>query len=140
LSKRLQLRVAVVGSEGIVVHAVGHVMVPGREKAAKTAPPTPPKVDTVKEREEIYWMVVEMLKEAMKLSENEALAKKAGSRMDAMMVAANLARVGEAILAGYDRAYIQPYLDEMVKLIEQLKEQIRETDQKGKENPTGSAA
>jgi hypothetical protein len=81
-----------------------------------------------------------MLKQAQELSENEALAEKAGSRMDAMKAASALSRAGEAILAGYDRAYIQPHLDELEKLIEQLKEQLKQTDQKGQENASGSEA
>jgi hypothetical protein len=60
--------------------------------------------------------------------------------MDAMMVAGALVRVGEAVLEGYDRAYIQPHLDELTRLIEQLKEQIRQHDQEGQESATGSTA
>ena len=40
------------------------------------------------------------MKEAQELSENEALAKRAGSRMNAMKVAGALARAGETLLAG----------------------------------------
>ena len=148
LSKQLQLKVAVLPAKGdtagseFVVRSAGTVRIPGRgtvrqEEEEDTGPR---RVDTVKERESVYWMVVAMLKEAQTLSENEALAKKAGSRMDAMKVAGALARVGEAILAGYDRAYIQPRLDEVDQLIEQLKDQIKQTDQKGQENPPRSAA
>ena len=86
----------------------------------------------------MYWIVVGMLKEAQELSENEELAKKAGSRMDAMLVAGALARVAEAILAGCERAAIQPQLDELTELIEQLKEQLKQTDQKGQEDTSGS--
>jgi hypothetical protein len=148
LSKQLQLKVAVLPAKGHtagserVVRSAGTVRIPGRgtvrqEEEEDTGPR---RVDTVKERESVYWMVVAMLKEAQTLSENEALAEKAGSRMDAMKVAGALARVGEAILAGYDRAYIQPRLDEVEQLIEQLKEQIKQTDQKGQEKPQRSAA
>ena len=147
LSKRLQLKVAVFPAKGdedaseLVLESAGHRTTPvarateseGEEKAR-------PRVDTLKEREEMYWVVVAMLKEAQKLSENEALAKNSGARMDAMMVTAALARVGEALLEGYDRAYVQPLMDEMEKLIEQLKEQLKQTDQKGQENPQGSTA
>ena len=145
LSKRLQLAVAVLPINGggedysLKLQPAGEVTIPGggkvehgEEKAGEA------RVDTVKEREKMYWMVVAMLKEAAKLSENEALAKTSGSRMDAMMVAGALVRVGEAVLEGYDRAYIQPHLDELTKLIEQLKEQIRQPDQKGQENTSGS--
>ncbi|MGA2626274.1 MAG: hypothetical protein ABSF63_04340 [Candidatus Bathyarchaeia archaeon] len=90
-----------VGSE-VVVRSAGHVRIPGRgdvrhEEEGDTAQP---RVDTVKERESVYWMVVAMLKEAQELSENEALAKRAVSRMDAMKVAGALARAGETLLAG----------------------------------------
>lgn len=141
LAKQLQLKVAVLpaeenpGEPELVLRPAGHVRVPGHEGEEAEAPP---RVDTVKEREELYWMVVAMLKEAQKLSEDETVAKKAGSRMDAMMVAGALARVGEAILEGYDRAYIQPHLDELERLIEQLKEQVKQTSKEGQESPTGS--
>ena len=144
LSKQLQLKVAVLppGEEesSRKVQVAGELTIPGERKA-----PTPhlkpeqrPRVETLKEREELYWQVVAMLHEAAKLSENEALAQKAGSRMDAMMVSGTLARIGEAILEGYDRAYLQPQLDELTHLIEQLKDQVRQTDQKRQENATGS--
>lgn len=147
LSKQLQLKLAVLpaeetisGSEG-VVRIAGTVRIPG-ERAEKheeeKQAEAPLRVDSVKEREGLYWIVVGMLKEAQELSENEELAKKAGSRMDAMLVAGALARAGEAILAGYERAYIQPTLDELTELIEQLKEQLKQTDQKGQENTSGS--
>ena len=145
LSKQLQLALAVLptngGGEGysLMPRPAGEVTIPGggkvqhgEEKAGEA------RVDTVKEREKMYWMVVAMLREAAKLSENEALAKTSGSRMDAMMVAGALVRVGEAVLEGYDRAYIQPHLDELTRLIEQLKEQIRQPDQKRQENTSGS--
>jgi len=146
LSKQLQLKLVVLPAQGDtpgsepVVPIAGDVRIPGHgavEHEEEEAEP-PRRVDTVKEREGMYWMVVAMLKEAQELSENEALAEKAGSRMDAMLVAGALARVGEAILAGYERAYIQPHLDELEKLIEQLKEQLKQTDQKGQENSSGS--
>jgi hypothetical protein len=148
LSKQLQLKVAILPAKGEVVGSefevrpAGHVRIPGHETVQhdEDEKTEPPRVDTVKERESMYWIVVAMLKEAQKLSENEALAKNAGSRIDAMMVAGALARVGDAILAGYERAYIQPHLDELEKLIEQLKEQLKQTDQKGQENPSRSAA
>ena len=144
LSKQLQLKVAVLppgeGESSRKVQVAGELTIPGERK-----PPTPhlkpeqrPRVETLKEREELYWQVVAMLHEAAKLSENEALAQKAGSRMDAMMVSGTLARIGEAILEGYDRAYLQPQLDELTHLIEQLKDQVRQTDQKRQENATGS--
>src|SRR5208282_2222468 len=141
LSKQLQLKVAVLPAEGDapgsepVVGVAGHVQIPGHEGAEheevqEKEPPRPRGVDTVKERESMYWIVVGMLKEAQELSENEALAEKARSRMVAMKAASALSRAGEAILAGYDRAYIQPHLDELEKLIEQLKEQLKQTNQK----------
>jgi len=136
LAKQLQLKVAVLPET--IIWPAGSVQVPGAEHKKKK--PQPRTVDTVREREELYWIVVAMLKEAQELSENEDLAKKAGSRIDAMKTAGGLARVGEAILAGYDRAYIQPYLDELEQLIEQLKEQVKQTDEKGPENATGSPA
>ena len=146
LSKQLQLKVAVLPAKGdtadseLVVRSAGTVRIPGRGTVRYEEEDTGTRrVDTVKERESVYWMVVAMLKEAQTLSENESLAKKAGSRLDAMKVAGALARVGEAILSGYDRAYIQPSLDEVEQLIEQLKEQVKQTDQKRQENPTRSA-
>jgi hypothetical protein len=146
LSKQLQLKVAILPSHGGVdgselgLYPAGELRIPGEGKVEheQQGPEAPPRVDTVKEREGMYWMVVAMLKEAMKLTENEALAKTAGSRMEAMMVAGTLVRVGEAVLEGYDRAYIQPHLDELKRLIEQLKEQIRKPDQKRTENAAGS--
>jgi len=145
LSKQLQLKVAVLPAKGdtadseLVVRSAGTVRIPGRGTVRYEEDAGSRRVDTVRERESVYWMVVAMLKEAQTLSENESLAKKAGSRLDAMKVAGVLARVGEAILSGYDRAYIQPSLDEVEQLIEQLKEQVKQTDQKGQENPTRNA-
>jgi len=144
LAKQLQLKVAVLPTSGgeesaLILRSAGEVKIPGHAgRRRKEEDAGLPRVDTAEEREKMYWIVIAMLKEAMELSENEALASRAGSRMDAMLVAGTLARVGEAILEGYDRAYIQPHVDELTKLIEQLKEQIRTPDQKGQENVTGS--
>jgi hypothetical protein len=146
LSKQLQLKVAVLPGGGdmigsqVVVRSAGHVRIPGSGVVRHEEETAPSRVDTVKERESVYWMVVAMLKEAQELSENEALAKRAGSRMNAMKVAGALARAGETLLAGYDRAYIQPHLDELEQLIEQLKEQVKQAHQKGQENPPRSPA
>jgi hypothetical protein len=147
LSKQLQLKVAVLPTNGgeedsaLKLWPAGEVTIPGQGRVRYEEEGTvQPRVDTVKERESMYWMVVAMLKEAMKLSENEALAKTSGSRLDAMMVAGALVRLGEAVLEGYDRAYIQPHVDELTRLIEQLKEQIKQPDQKGQEHVKGSTA
>jgi len=144
LSKRLRLELAVLpakeAGELTVAVAGPHVTVPGQKEPPHEEAVAGERVDTVKQRETMYWLVVAMLKEAQKLSENEALAKNAGSRMAAMKLADEVARVGEALLAGYDRAYIQPYLDELEELIEQFKDRSKQADQKGRENPPGSTA
>jgi len=144
LSKRLQLRVAVLPSaeakedSADKVYVAGGLKVPRQKKSVEPEPTAPTeRVDTVKQRESVYWVVVDLLRESAKLSENEALASQAKSRMDAMMVVATLARVGEAILEGYDRAYIQPHLDELTMLIDELKEQTKQSHQKGQENAPG---
>ena len=73
LSKQLQLKVVVLptnrGAEDseLRVLPAGEVRVPG-QKVARHEAEVPPRVDTVKERESLYWMVVAMLKEAMKLN------------------------------------------------------------------------
>jgi hypothetical protein len=143
LFKQFGLRVAMLPGDGgreqsgLRVRVAGEVKVPGGVKPP--AEKTPPRLDAEKEREEMYWLVVALLKEAQKLAGDEELAKKAGSRMDAMKVAANLTRLGEAILAGYERAYIQPTVDELESLIEQLKEKLKQTDQKGQESASAGA-
>ena len=134
LSKQLQLELAVLPAKEageLTVAVADHVTVPGQKEPPHEEVVAGERVDTVKQRETMYWLVVAMLKEAQKLSGNEALAKNAGSRMAAMKVAGELARVGEALLAGYDRAYIQPYLDELEELIEQFKDRSKQADQKG---------
>ena len=143
LSKQLQLELAVLPAKEageLTVAVAGHVTVPGQKEPPHEEPVAGERVDTVKQRETMYWLVVAMLKEAQKLSENEALAKNAGSRMAAMKVAGEVARVGEALLGGYDRAYIQPYLDELEELIEQFKDRSKQADQKGQKNPPRSTA
>jgi len=145
LSKRLQLKVATLpareaDSLSMVVRLAGHVRIPGHEAIVEQEEKKErrKRVDWMKEREDMYGLVVDMLKEAQKLSENEAVAKKAKARMDAMAVASTLARVGEAILSGYERAIIQPKVEELEKLIEDLKQQTKQTDKERKENSTGS--
>jgi hypothetical protein len=145
LSKRLQLKVATLpareaDSRSVVVRPAGHVRIPGHEAVVEQEEKKErrKRVDWVKEREDMYQLVVAMLKEAEKLSENEAVAKKAKARMDAMAVAGTLARVGETILSGYERAIIQPKLEELEKLIEDLKQQTKQTDKERKENSTGN--
>jgi hypothetical protein len=46
--------------------------------------------------------------------------------MTAMLVASNLTRTGETILRGYEKGYLQPLVDEMMELTDQLKKQLRE--------------
>jgi hypothetical protein len=146
LSKRLQLKVATLptneeaNSLVMVVRPAGHVRIPGQKAVVEQEEKKErrKRVDWVKEREDMYQLVVAMLKEAEKLSENEAVAKKAKARMDAMAVAGTLARVGEAILSGYERAIIQPKLEELEELIEDLKQQTKQTDKERKENSTGN--
>jgi len=142
LSKRLQLKVARLPAkeEAMVVRPAGHVRIPGHEPVVEQEEKKErrKRVDWVKEREGMYGLVVDMLKEAQKLSENEAVAKKAKARMDAMAVASTLARVGEAILSGYERAIIQPKVEELERLMEDLKQQTKQTDKERKENSTGS--
>ena len=146
LSKRLQLKVATLpakeeaNSLAMVVRPAGHVRIPGQKAILEREEKKErrKRVDWVKEREDMYGLVVAMLKEAEKLSENEAVAKKAKARMDAMAVAGALARVGEAILSGYERAIIQPKLEELEELIDDLKQQTKQTDKERKENSTGN--
>jgi hypothetical protein len=108
----------------------------GKIHAVRKPPPPPaqPRLDPQKEREALYWIVVGMLKETQKLSESEELAKKAEARMGAMMTHGNLTRIGEALLEGYEKSYIQPMVDELVKLIEDLKTQLKQANQTGQEN------
>ena len=144
LAKRLELKVARLpadldshGSE-LGIRVAGNVKVAGgviKQDAREEAP----RIDSEKERESMYRIVVGMLKEAQRLSEDEELAKKAEARMGAMMVASNLTRVGEAVLAGYERGYLQPLVDELVQLIEHLKEQLEQAHQARQESaPTGT--
>jgi hypothetical protein len=144
LAKSLELKVAMLpadpasyGSE-LVVQVAGGVKVAGgmvKQHEKEEAP----RIDAGKERESMYRVVVAMLKEAQKLSEDEELAKKSEARMDAMMVASNLTRVGEAVLAGYERGYLQPLVDELVQLIEHLKEQLEQANQARQESaPAGT--
>jgi hypothetical protein len=123
------------------IYPAGHVTAIGA--------PISPQVDATKpkslgigaetEREVMYGLVVEMLREAHRLAGDEVLAKKAEARMTAMLVASNLARTGEAILRGYERGYLQPLVDELVNLIEQLKEQLEQARQAGQESAPTSA-
>jgi hypothetical protein len=149
LVMRLQLKVASLPESGEHGQGLGTVSVAGGLKLpsetehadeSKEAPPQPG-IDAVKERESAYWNVVAMLKETYRLSENEELAKKAEARMSAMRLACNLTLVAEAVLTGYERSYVQPMVDELVKLIEDLKEQLKQANQAGQESaPTGATS
>jgi hypothetical protein len=77
LSKRLQLQILKLPS--------GPVKQPLQERKG-------PNVKVQDEREELYNTTIAMLKDAVKLSENEDLAKNAEARMTAMLVASNITR------------------------------------------------
>jgi hypothetical protein len=82
-------------------------------------------LDTLKERERLYDTAISILKEAVKLSENEELAKNARARMEAMRLANAASRTAEAVLRGYDRRDVEALLEELRKTNESLKAQLR---------------
>jgi len=93
-------------------------------------------LDTQKERERLYDTAISILKEAIKLGENEELAKNARARMEAMRLANAASRTAEAILRGYDRRDVEALLEELRKTNESLKTQLR-TDAEAAAPDTG---
>jgi hypothetical protein len=82
-------------------------------------------LDTQKEREQLYDTAMALLKEAIKLSENEEAAKSARARMEAMRLANAASRTAEAILRGYDRRDVEGLLQELRETNESLQAQLR---------------
>ena len=93
-------------------------------------------LETQKERERLYDIAISILKEAIKLSENEELAKNARARMEAMRLANAASRTAEAILSGYDRRDVEALLEELRKTNESLQAQLK-TDAEAAASDTG---
>lgn len=134
LSKRLQLKLLQLPGEASGTNSGMMVAIAGEVRTTAPREHKPPSMEVEKEREALYGIIVGMLKEAQELTENEELAKNAEARMSAMIVASSLTRAGEAVLRGYERGYVQPLVDELVSMIEQLKAQLRESDQEREGN------
>jgi len=76
-------------------------------------------------REELYRLAVDILREAVKLGENEELAVKAKARVRAMHLATQASFAAECILRDYQRDEIMALVNEVVKTNESLKEELR---------------
>ncbi|MGP8070190.1 MAG: hypothetical protein ACLP5V_09895 [Candidatus Bathyarchaeia archaeon] len=86
-------------------------------------------VDVQAEREGLYRTALGILKDAVKLSENEALAKKAEARMVAMQVATQASLSAGCFLRDYERGDITALVDQLVKTNELLKTKLREFEE-----------
>jgi hypothetical protein len=86
-------------------------------------------IDTQKGREEVYETALELLKEAVRLSESEEAAKNARARMEAMRLVSTISRTVLAITSGYDRRDIEVLLDELKKTNVALQERLREIEE-----------
>jgi len=85
----------------------------------------PGKMDVQSHREELYRNAVNILQEAVKLSENEELAAKAKARLKAMQLATQASFAAECILRDYRRDDLIELVNELVKTNECLKEELR---------------
>jgi len=85
----------------------------------------PGKLDVQSHREELYRNAVNILQEAVKLSENEELAAKAKARLKAMQLATQASFAAECILRDYRRDDLIELVNELVKTNECLKEELR---------------
>lgn len=92
-------------------------------------------VDVQAERAELYRLALGILKDAVKLSENEELAKEAEARMVAMQVATQASLSAECVLRDYERGDITALVDQLVKTNELLKAKLREFEE-GTGKPT----
>ena len=92
-------------------------------------------VDVQAEREEIYRLALGVLKDAVKLSENEELARKAEGRMRAMQAASQASLTAQCVLRDYQRGDITALVDQLVKTNELLKAKLRESEE-GTGKPT----
>ena len=92
-------------------------------------------VDVQAEREELYRTALGVLRDAVKLSENEELARKAGARMAAMQVATQASLSAQCALRDYQRGDITALVDQLVKNNELLKAKLRKFEE-GTGNPT----
>jgi hypothetical protein len=86
-------------------------------------------VDVQAEREELYRTALGILRDAVKLSENEELARKAGARMTAMQVATQASLSAQCVLRDYQRGDITALVDQLVKTNELLKTKLREFEE-----------
>ena len=82
-------------------------------------------LDTQKEREKLYETAMQLMKEAIKLSESEEAARNARARMEAMRLVNAVSRTAVAILTGYDRAAIEALLQEIKRGNEFLQRELR---------------
>ena len=92
-------------------------------------------VNVQAEREELYRKALGILRDAVKLSENEELARKAGARMMAMQVAIQASLSAQCVLRDYQRGDITALVDQLVKTNELLKAKLRESEE-GTGKPT----
>ena len=83
------------------------------------------KLDVQLNREELYRNAVNILQEAVRLSENEELAAKAKARLQAMQLATQASFAAECILRDYRRDDLAELVDELVKTNECLKDELR---------------
>ena len=82
-------------------------------------------IDTQRQREKLYEIAVELLKEAVKLSESEEAARNARARMQAMQLASTANRTALAILSGHDQATIIALLEEIKKEHGSIRAELR---------------
>ncbi|HXX72285.1 MAG TPA: hypothetical protein VEI80_01210 [Candidatus Acidoferrales bacterium] len=91
------------------------------------------KLDVPLNREELFRNAMNLLHEAVKLSENEELAAKAKARMQAMHLATQASFAAECILRDYQRDDIIAVVNEVVKTNECLKEELRKLRERAEE-------
>jgi len=93
-------------------------------------------LDTQEEREKLYETAMQLMKEAIKLSESEEAARNARARMEAMRLVNAVSRTAVAILTGCDRAAIEALLQEIKRGNEFLQRELRALTEGATEEPS----
>lgn len=82
-------------------------------------------IDTQREREKLYEIALDLLKEAVKLSESEEAAKNARARILVMRLVSAASRTALAILADHDQATAIALIREIKKENESIRAELR---------------
>jgi hypothetical protein len=95
-------------------------------------------IPTQKQGGELYGTVLALLKEAVRLAQNEAAAKNVSACIGVMCLVSAVDRTALSILSGYDRRDIERLMDELKKTNESIQARLRARENGTTANTEGS--